>query len=122
MEANTQMYIDARAERLAAMWRRFCRLMIDQGLGSEERLNCVCEHKHRALMIRCLHKGLPTGWTFESCLEAFDLGFVDGFDPPPALSRTDAAPGTRAKLETLARRATTGFDLWHPADAAEHHA
>jgi hypothetical protein len=54
-----------------------------------------------------------------SVLEAIKLGFWDYEPPEVACSEfdpADAMPGTREKLETLARRVQNGLPLWHVDD------
>jgi hypothetical protein len=56
---------------------------------------------------------------FEAILECgHDEDFVphetDDFQP------TEAPAGSRAKLETLARRVELGLPLWHPADRCDY--
>jgi len=57
-----------------------------------------------------------------SVLEAIKMGLWD-FEPPEVESSqfdsTEAMPGTKAKLEVLARRVQSGLPLWHPADRDE---
>ena len=54
-----------------------------------------------------------------SVLEAIKMGYWD-FEPPEVDCRlfdaSDAMPGTREKLETLADRVRSGLPLWHEAD------
>ena len=58
----------------------------------------------------------------KSVLEAIKLGLWD-FEPAevPATDydRTDAMPGTKAKLDVLASRVRSGLPLWHPEDRDE---
>ncbi|MGI6418702.1 MAG: hypothetical protein ACOX1P_23900 [Thermoguttaceae bacterium] len=58
----------------------------------------------------------------KSVLEAIKLGLWD-FEPAevPAAEydRTDAMPGTKAKLAVLAARVRSGLPLWHPDDRHE---
>jgi hypothetical protein len=55
----------------------------------------------------------------KSVLEAIKLGFWD-FEPPDVDFRqfdaSDAMPGTKDKLETLAQRVRSGLPLWHADD------
>ena len=55
----------------------------------------------------------------KSVLEAIKMGFWD-FEPPDVESSefdcTDAMPGTKEKLQTLAARVHSGLPLWHPED------
>jgi hypothetical protein len=55
-------------------------------------------------------------------LEAIKMGLWD-YEPPEVESSkfdaTDAMPGTKAKLETLAERVHGGLPLWHPEDREE---
>ena len=57
-----------------------------------------------------------------SILEAIKIGIWD-FEPPEvALHKydaTDAMPGTREKLDALARRLESGLPLWHLDDRSE---
>jgi len=57
-----------------------------------------------------------------SVLEAIKMGLWD-FEPPEVESKqfdsTEAMPGTKAKLEVLARRVQRGLPLWHPGDRDE---
>lgn len=57
-----------------------------------------------------------------SVLEAIKMGLWD-FEPPEVESErfdsTEAMPGTKAKLEVLARRVESGLPLWHPKDRDE---
>lgn len=54
-----------------------------------------------------------------SVLDAIKMGFWD-FEPTEVESTefdcTDAMPGTREKLQTLADRVRGGLPLWHPKD------
>jgi hypothetical protein len=54
-----------------------------------------------------------------SVLEAIKLGFWD-FEPPEVecsqFDASDAMPGTKEKLETLAERVRNGLPLWHVDD------
>lgn len=45
-------------------------------------------------------------------------GSDEGFEPRVTndYCPTDAAPGSRAKVEVLAQRLLDGFPLWHPED------
>ena len=58
----------------------------------------------------------------KSVLEAIKMGFWD-FEPPEVPSchfdGTDAMPGTREKLEVLAKRLQAGLPLWHPLDRSD---
>ncbi len=58
----------------------------------------------------------------KSVLDAIKIGLWD-FEPTevPAgyYDRTDAMPGTKAKLSTLADRVRCGLPLWHPEDRDE---
>jgi hypothetical protein len=58
----------------------------------------------------------------KSILDAIKMGFWD-FEPPEVgfsqFSATDAMPGTREKLEALARRLELGLPLWHRDDRSE---
>lgn len=42
------------------------------------------------------------------------------YEPPKVdrrdFERTDAAPGSREKVEVMARRLCSGLPLWHPED------
>ena len=55
----------------------------------------------------------------KSVLEAIKLGFWD-FEPPEVdfndFDASDAMPGTKEKLKTLAQRAQNGLPLWHIDD------
>ena len=55
----------------------------------------------------------------KSVLEAIKLGFWD-FEPPEVefseFDASDAMPGTKEKLETLAQRVRNGLPLWHVED------
>jgi hypothetical protein len=55
-------------------------------------------------------------------LEAIKIGLWD-FEPPEVdcgqFDSTDAMPGTKAKLDVLARRVEDGLPLWHPDDRDE---
>lgn len=57
-----------------------------------------------------------------SVLEAIKMGLWD-FEPTEVESSqfesTEAMPGTKAKLEVLARRVEDGLPLWHPDDRSE---
>lgn len=57
-----------------------------------------------------------------SVLEAIKIGLWD-FEPtevpPGEYDRTDAMPGTKAKLSVLADRVRCGLPLWHPEDRDE---
>ncbi len=57
-----------------------------------------------------------------SVLEAIKMGLWD-FEPPEVESKqfdcTEAMPGTKAKLDVLARRVESGLPLWPPADRDE---
>lgn len=58
----------------------------------------------------------------KSVLEAIKMGLWD-FEPSHVdqseFESTEAMPGTRAKLEVLARRVENGLPLWHPGDRDE---
>ncbi len=58
----------------------------------------------------------------KSILEAIKIGLWD-FEPaelsPREFERTDAMPGTKAKLSVLAHRIRSGLPLWHPEDRDE---
>lgn len=58
----------------------------------------------------------------KSVLEAIKMGFWD-FEPPEVATsqytRTEAMPGTKAKLRVLADRVACGLPLWHPDDRDE---
>lgn len=58
----------------------------------------------------------------KSILEAIKIGLWD-FEPtevsPLEYDRTDAMPGTKAKLSVLADRIRCGLPLWHPEDRDE---
>ena len=58
----------------------------------------------------------------KSVLDAIKIGLWD-FEPSevPAgeYDRTDAMPGTKAKLSVLADRVRCGLPLWHPEDRDE---
>jgi hypothetical protein len=58
----------------------------------------------------------------KSVLDAIKIGLWD-FEPTevPAreYDRTDAMPGTKAKLSVLADRVRCGLPLWHPEDRDE---
>ncbi len=55
----------------------------------------------------------------KSVLEAIKMGFWD-FEPPEVddemFDASDAMPGTKEKLQTLADRAKSGLPLWHESD------
>ena len=55
----------------------------------------------------------------KSVLEAIKLGLWD-FEPPEVefseFDASDAMPGTKEKLKTLAQRAQNGLPLWHADD------
>jgi len=55
----------------------------------------------------------------KSVLEAIKMGIWD-FEPPEAESASfdavDAMPGTREKLDEMARRVSQGLPLWHNED------
>lgn len=55
----------------------------------------------------------------KSVLEAIKLGLWD-FEPPEVefteFDASDAMPGTKDKLKTLAQRAQNGLPLWHADD------
>jgi len=55
----------------------------------------------------------------KSVLEAIKLGFWD-FEPPEVdfsqFDASDAMPGTKEKLQTLAERVELGLPLWHKED------
>ena len=55
----------------------------------------------------------------KSILDAIKMGFWD-FEPLEVPSNdfdcTDAMPGTKEKLQTLADRVHGGLPLWHPED------
>jgi hypothetical protein len=55
----------------------------------------------------------------KSVLEAIKLGFWD-YEPPEVdcrrFSASDAMPGTKDKLRTLAERVERGLPLWHKED------
>ena len=55
----------------------------------------------------------------KSVLEAIKLGLWD-FEPPEVdfseFDASDAMPGTKAKLQTLAERVQRGLPLWHEKD------
>lgn len=55
----------------------------------------------------------------KSVLEAIKLGLWD-FEPPEVefseFDASDAMPGTKEKLKTLAQRAQNGLPLWHVND------
>ena len=55
----------------------------------------------------------------KSVLEAIKMGFWD-FEPPDVdfdeFEASDAMPGTKEKLKTLAERVQLGLPLWHEAD------
>lgn len=57
-----------------------------------------------------------------SVLDAIKIGLWD-FEPKEVPSgdydRTDAMPGTKAKLSVLADRVRSGLPLWHPEDRDE---
>ena len=57
-----------------------------------------------------------------SVLEAIKMGLWD-FEPAEVecskYDCTEAMPGTKAKLEVLARRVQSGLPLWHPEDRDE---
>ena len=54
-----------------------------------------------------------------SVLEAIKMGLWD-YEPPEVkndqFDATDAMPGTKAKLKTLAERVQGGLPLWHSRD------
>ncbi len=54
-----------------------------------------------------------------SVLEAIKMGFWD-FEPPEVecgeFDAADAMPGTKAKLEIMAKRVADGLPLWHDSD------
>jgi len=58
----------------------------------------------------------------KSVLEAIKMGQWD-FEPLEVPSDefdwTEAMPGTKAKLEVLAKRVASGLPLWHPNDRDE---
>jgi len=58
----------------------------------------------------------------KSVLEAIKMGLWD-FEPPEVdhsrFEAADAMPGTREKLEILARRVEMGLPLWHIHDRTE---
>lgn len=58
----------------------------------------------------------------KSVLDAIKIGLWD-FEPtevrPKDYDRTDAMPGTKAKLSVLADRVRCGLPLWHPEDRDE---
>ncbi len=57
-----------------------------------------------------------------SVLDAIKIGLWD-FEPKEVpcgeYDRTDAMPGTKAKLSVLADRVGSGLPLWHPEDRDE---
>lgn len=58
----------------------------------------------------------------KSVLEAIKLGIWD-FEPPEVdcsrFDPSDAMPGTKEKLITLAERVRCGLPLWHDADRSD---
>jgi len=58
----------------------------------------------------------------KSVLDAIKIGLWD-FEPKEMSAaeyeRTDAMPGTKAKLSVLADRVRCGLPLWHPDDRDE---
>ena len=55
----------------------------------------------------------------KSVLEAIKMGYWDYEPPEVACSEfdaSDAMPGTREKLQTLATRVEAGLPLWHEFD------
>lgn len=58
----------------------------------------------------------------KSVLEAIKMGLWD-FEPPEvdygSFEAADAMPGTREKLEVLARRVEMGLPLWHIYDRTD---
>jgi hypothetical protein len=116
MEDRTAQFAEERERRIDAMWRRFCRAMVEQGLKDASQLDRVASDGSRCrIMLHRIQQGQPAGWRFRSALEAFDLGMCD-YRPSPPPAPTAAAPGSAEKVHVFITRISNGFELFHPAD------
>ena len=105
MSERTAEYIRLREARVERTWEQVrdamwqCGELVPDCDGLQQRLG---------IMRRRLRKESPPGWKFETMLAAEDVGDVEYLatlcDPEP----TDAWPGTRHKVEVLARRVAAG--------------
>ena len=103
-----------RKRRIAAMWRRFCRLARKESPTRAASLVRAEGNARLAVMRRGVSK-FPEAFHLESALEGGDIAIMD-FTPSIGGEPTNALPGTPEKVSVLARRAATGKELWHPCD------
>lgn len=115
MEERAVQFLIDREQRVDAMWARYCRAMMEQGLAEPGELNQIVAERRCKKIYHSIKKGRPAGWRFRSALEAFDIG-VREYKPAPAPVSTEASPGTYGKLNILSSRMSSGHDLWHPKD------
>jgi hypothetical protein len=116
MDIRATEYADDRQERSDAMWRRFCELMLDQGLSDVETLaKRDSVGKRNCMMREWLSSGALRGFGPASALEAFDLGVMQ-FQARQPEQGTQARPGSCAKICTLTERLMRGEELFHRQD------
>lgn len=116
----------ARRERIAGVWERFCFLVLMQGLVTADYLIAVPDDpdRRRGFMLPWFERRLPAGWRFVNVLEAaefcmeenrFGLGTFHGRRTDP----TGAWPGSEDKIAVLSERIERGQELWHPEDRTD---
>jgi hypothetical protein len=113
--AQTELDID-RQRRCDAMWTRFCRLMLDQGLSDAETLAGYDSLPKRIRAMRdAIACGPLRGFAPRTAVEAADLGLMQ-FRPEKPAAATEAWPGTIAKFRVLTQRLEHGEELFCERD------
>jgi hypothetical protein len=113
--SKTDLDMD-RQRRCDAMWARFCRLMLEQGLSDAETLGlCDSVPKRIRAMRDAIACGPLRGFAPQTALEAADLGLMQ-FRPRPSSTATHVRPGSLDKFRVLSERLERGEELFHPLD------
>jgi hypothetical protein len=98
--------------RVAKLWKRFCRMMTAQQLGTPEQRAAMTNPYGRINHMRHeIRQGRPAGWRWQTAMEAADVA-MDGDISFPRPLPTTIRPG-QGKVALMAWRYAHGFELFN---------